>query len=127
MALRYPQRRRQHRAQLHSFAAERGEAHIRAGTAMAWAAVAQPGARSCRYGAVARLARFVRAEDAAHEVPAANIYAAYTSRPVPYIYTADELARILDAASQPRRQRPNPRRWQLYVMLFGLIAATGLR
>ena len=110
------------------FAAERGETHVLACTAMAWAAAAAtPGARSRRYGSVARLARFLRAEDAAHEVLTANIYAAPTSRPIPYIYTADELARILDAASRLRRQRPNPLRRQLYVTLFGLIAATGLR
>ncbi len=46
---------------------------------------------------------------------------------VPYIYTPDEIARILDAAGSLRYQKPNPLRRQLYVMLFGLIAATGLR
>ncbi|MDP4340123.1 tyrosine-type recombinase/integrase, partial [Escherichia coli] len=33
----------------------------------------------------------------------------------------------LEGAGQLRRQKPNPLRRQLYVMLFGLIAATGLR
>ena len=49
------------------------------------------------------------------------------TRPIPYIYTPDEIARILDAAGELRRQQPNPLRRQLYVMMFGLIAATGLR
>ncbi len=110
------------------FAAERGDSHVRAVAATAWAGAASTsGARSRRLGAVIRLARFLRAEDPAHEIPATDIYAAPRSRPVPYIYSADELARILDAASLLRRQRPNPLRRQLYVMLFGLIAATGLR
>lgn len=110
------------------FAAEKGDTHIRAATAIAWAAAAStPGRRNCRLGEVTRFARFLRAEDAAHEVPSANIYAARSSRPVPYIYTRDEIVRILDAASQLRLQRPNPLRRQLYVTLFGLLAATGLR
>jgi len=49
------------------------------------------------------------------------------TRPVPYIYTPGEIARILDAAGKLRRQRPNPLRRELYVTMFGLIAATGLR
>lgn len=43
------------------------------------------------------------------------------------IYTRGELALILETAGQLRRQKPNPLRRELYVMLFGLIAATGLR
>src|SRR6266702_3273562 len=35
--------------------------------------------------------------------------------------------RPVNGAGQLRRQKPNPLRQQLYVMLFGLIAATGLR
>jgi integrase/recombinase XerD len=110
------------------FAAERGETHIRAATATAWAATAPTQAtRDRRLGDVARFARFLRAEDAGHEVPMASLFAERKSRPVPYIYTRDEIARILDAAAQLRRQKPNPLRRQLYVTLFGLIAATGLR
>jgi integrase/recombinase XerD len=55
------------------------------------------------------------------------LFAERASRPVPYIYTPDELTRILEGAGELRRQKPNPLRQQLYVMLFGLIAATGLR
>jgi integrase/recombinase XerD len=109
------------------FAAERNETHIHAATAVTWAASAPTlGARRCRLGDVARFARFLRAEDGAHEVPV-NLFVQRKSRPVPYIYTRDELARILEAAGALRRQKPNPLRQQLYVMLFGLIAATGLR
>jgi integrase/recombinase XerD len=110
------------------FATGRGERYIRAATAVEWAAAAPtPEARHRWLGYVVRLARFLRAEDAAHEIPPANLFATPKLRPVPYIYTREELARILETAGQLRRQKPNPMRRQLYVMLFGLIAATGLR
>lgn len=110
------------------FATEGGESHVRAATAVAWAAAAPtPEARHRWLGYVVRLARFLRAEDPAHEIPPANLFATPKLRPVPYIYTRDELARILETAGQLRRQKPNPMRRQLYGMLFGLIAATGLR
>ena len=111
------------------FAAERGDAHIRTATALAWVAAAgqTQGARDRRLVDVALFARFLHAEDDRHEVPPSSLFAARRSRPIPYIYTPDEIARILDAAGELRRQRPNPLRRQLYVMLFGLIAATGLR
>lgn len=110
------------------FAAERGERHIHAATAVAWATAAPtPEARHRWLGYVVRLARFLRAEDPAHEIPPASLFATPKLRPVPYIYARDELARILETAGQLRRQKPNPMRRQLYVMLFGLIAATGLR
>jgi len=110
------------------FAMPRGESHIRAATAVAWAATAPtPEARHRWLGYVVRLARFLRAEDPAHEIPPEKLFAIRKSRLVPYIYTPDELTRILDTAGQLRQQKPNPLRRQLYVTLFGLIAATGLR
>src|SRR5690242_9909435 len=57
------------------FAAERHQAHVRAETAIAWAAqgpsVAQ---RHERLNTVCRFARFARAEDERHEVPPANYF-----------------------------------------------------
>lgn len=109
-------------------AAEKGETHIRATTVIEWA-VAGPtlDARNRRIGDVARFARFLRAEDDKHEVPPTGLFVTPKLRPAPYIYTPDELTRILEAAGQLRLLKPNPMRQQLYVMLFGLIAATGLR
>jgi len=112
-----------------AFAARRGDTHIRTATALAWVtAVGQTqGARDRRLVDVARFARFLHAEDTRHEVPPSNLFTVRRTRPVPYIYTPDEIARILDAAGALRRQKPNPLRREIYVMLFGLIAATGLR
>ena len=111
------------------FAAERDEAHIRTTSVLGWlATVAQtPGARERRLTDLILFARFLRAENPRHEIPRADFARSRQTRPIPYIYTAHEIARILDTAGRLRRQKPNPLRRQLYVMLFGLIAATGLR
>jgi integrase/recombinase XerD len=111
------------------FAAERGETKIRGATVLAWAAQAgrTQGARATYLADVTLFARFLNAEDPRHQVPPRNPYTMRTSRPMPYIYTPDEIARILDAAGELRRQKPNPLRRQIYVTLLGLIAATGLR
>ncbi|MCX8256358.1 putative integrase/recombinase y4rB (plasmid) [Beijerinckiaceae bacterium RH AL1] len=111
------------------FAAERGDTYIRTATALAWAVAdgRTQGARDRRLVDVAMFARCLHAEDDRHEVPPSNLFAVRRSRPIPYIYTPDEIARILDAAGALRHQRPNPLRRELYVMMFGLIAATGLR
>ena len=109
------------------FALERGENHIRTATAVAWSATASTqGARHRRLMDVAQFARFLHVEDAGHEVPVANFFAVRMTRPIPYIYSQDEIARILDVAAK-LRQQSNSLRHELYVMLFGLIASTGLR
>ncbi len=111
------------------YATSRGEAHIRTATVLAWVTAAGPTqeARAERFSNLALFARFLHAEDPQHEIPPRNPFAFRKTRPVPYIYTPDEIARILEAAGQLRRQRPNPLRRELYVTMFGLIAATGLR
>ena len=108
---------------------ERGEAQIRSATLMEWLAIAGETAsgRSARLRILARFVRFLQAEDARHEAPPSNVFVCTKTRPTPYIYTSEEIARILDAAGALRDQRPNPLRRELYVTLFGLIAATGLR
>jgi integrase/recombinase XerD len=112
-----------------NYATSRGETHILTATVLAWvsAAGSTQEARAERFSNLALFARFLHAEDPRHEVPARNPFAFRKTRPVPYIYTPDEIARILEAAGQLRRQRPNPLRRELYVTMFGLIAATGLR
>lgn len=111
------------------FAADRGETHIRVSSVLSWLAIVArtPGARARRLTDLILFARFVHAEDSRHEIPRADVKRISEKRPVPYIYTADEITRILEMAGKLRHQRPNPLRRQLYVMLFGLIAATGLR
>lgn len=108
------------------FAAARGDTHLRDSTALAWAAEApSPNARHIRLRIVRHLARFLHAEDQVHEVPSSNLFHCPKVRPLPYIYTPEEVARIVEAASHLRNAYPLRR--QVYAMLLGLIAATGLR
>jgi len=107
------------------FAADRGDTHIRAATAVAWATEApSPTARHVRLRNVVSLARFLHAEDPVHEVPS-NLFQAPKQRPLPYIYTPEEIARLVGAARKLRESYPLRR--QVYATLIGLIAATGLR
>jgi integrase len=112
------------------FADLRGEAHIRTPSVLAWLETASwtPGGRWCRLRDLILFARFLHTEDARHEIPGADLAQhRRKTRPVPYIYSAAEITRILDAAGNLRLQKPNPLRREIYVMIFGLIAATGLR
>ena len=124
--LRNPER---HLQMFANYETSRAEAHIRTATVLAWVSAAGPTleARADRFRSLALFARFLHAEDPRHEVLPRNPFAVRKTRPVPYIYTPDEIARILDAAGKLRRQQPNPLRRELYITMFGLIAATGLR
>jgi integrase len=114
---------------LHSyarFAAERGESRVRTATAIAWAArstsVVQ---RDVRLKCVCRFARFVRLEDAGHELPPAGHFAPHKTRRLPYLYTDSELECLIKAALQlgpPGALRPDT-----YATLIALLSATGLR
>jgi len=108
------------------YAEARGDASIRSSTAVDWAAQApSPGARQVRLRHVASLARFLRAEDPAHEVPPPAVFHVPARRTLPHIYTPDQLAQIVAAAGRLRETYVLRR--QTYATLFGLIAATGLR
>ena len=108
------------------FAAECGERHIRAATAIAWAGSARSlTQRDTRLKSVCRFASFVRLEDPTHELPPARHFAHPKVRRVPYIYSDDELERLLEAAlalGPPRALRPHT-----YASLLALLSATGLR
>jgi integrase/recombinase XerD len=87
------------------FAAGRGETHIRTASVLAWlATVARtPDARARRLRDLILFARFLHAEDPRHEIPCADVKLSSKKRPIPYIYTPDEIARILDAAAKLRQ------------------------
>ncbi len=114
---------------LHSFAdfaKERGDTHIRASTAVDWATVcSSPMRRHVRLQSVVLFARFLHAEDPNHEIPPSNYLSSPYRRSLPYIYSADELGRIVLAAGKICQRYPLRR--ETYATLFGLIAATGLR
>jgi integrase/recombinase XerD len=108
------------------FAVQHGETHIRLATAVDWAMEAStPGARRSRLRDVERFARFLQAEDPVHEIPSSNLFYLPRRRSLPYIYSTDELARIVKTTSQLRQSYPLRR--ETYATLLGLIAATGIR
>ncbi len=95
-------------------------------TAIQWAGVAQSvTTRARRLGHVIRLARYLRAEDQRHEIPSAVFGCEKGPRPVPYIFSADNIKRLVRAASELGRR--NPFRGQTYGVFFSLLACTGLR
>lgn len=108
------------------YAAARGDTHVQAITAAEWATTASsPHARYVRLHDVAALARFLAAEDPAHEVPNLDGLRDPFVRPLPYIYTPDEISRLVSAAGRLRASYRLRR--EVYATLFGLIASTGLR
>jgi integrase/recombinase XerD len=93
------------------FATARNDTHIRASTAVAWAAEApSPSARHIRLRDVVHLARFLHAEASAHEVPPSALFPAPKVRPLPYIYAPEEVAQIVEAAGRLRRTYPSDAR-----------------
>ncbi len=110
-----------------SFAETCGDDHLRASRAVEWAARGRS-APQCRrrFDTVRRFAITMQAENNLHEVPAKDALgrASFKRRP-PYIYTQNEITRLISAAA-----RLNPQetiRPRMYATLFGLLAATGLR
>ena len=103
-----------------------GKSHICMETAIEWAGLAQSvSTRARRLGQVIRLARYLRAEDPRHELPPSVYGSEKKPRPVPYIFSADDIHRLVQAASGLGRR--NPFRGQTYGTFFSLLACTGLR
>lgn len=110
-----------------AFARKHGDDFVRADRAVAWAIEAPSAAqRRNRLLTVRRFALAMQAEDPRHEAPAADALGrARFERSPPFIYTPVQIAKLLSAAADlgpPGAIRP-----LMYVTLFGLLAATGLR
>lgn len=109
------------------FAQDRGESHVRIQTVLEWtqrwSSAVQ---RHTQLLVVRRFALAAALEDPRHEVPPADLLPGVPRvRPKPYIYTADEVASLLAVANECATVVcPVP---DQYRILFGLIAATGLR
>ena len=114
---------------LQSFAAfsdAAGKRYVSADTAIEWAGSAPSLCqRARRLGQVIRFARYIRAEDAHHEIPPTVFGSESRPRPVPYIFSAEEIKRILQTASGLGKR--NAFRGHTYNTLFALLACTGLR
>ncbi|MGA7819623.1 MAG: tyrosine-type recombinase/integrase [Candidatus Sulfotelmatobacter sp.] len=109
-----------------AFSAAAGKSHVCIETAIEWAGSGRsPMTRARRLGQVIRFARYIRAEDQRHEMPSPIFGSESRPRPVPYIFSGDDIQRLVQAASQLGRR--NAFRGRTYSTFFALLACTGLR
>jgi integrase/recombinase XerD len=110
------------------FAEREGAEVITTDLALRWAtqpAHAQPAQWANRLGMVRRFAQYRSAADPRTEVPPPDLLPFRTKRPVPYLYSDEEVSRLLEAARQlPAVTGLRP---HTYATLFGLYAVTGMR
>ena len=109
-----------------NWASAHGDTHVVTKTAIGWAAKSTCEAqRHNRLMTVVRFARFMHAEDRLHEVPSKDVFCGRRQRPSPYIFSDNELVRLL---THTRRLGPKDSlRPHTYATLFGLLACTGMR
>ena len=109
-----------------TFAEDRGEAHVRIETALAWATCPEDAAAiwiSRRLAEVRLFARHLHTLDEATEVPPDDLLPARKCRATPYLYTSKEIADLMRATEILR----GPHVQATYRTLIGLLAATGMR
>ena len=104
-----------------------GDLYIRADRALGWAVEAASSAqRDRRLCAIRHFAQALQAEDDRHQVPPRGALGnARHRRPPPYIFSPSEITTLIEAAG--RLKPVGSIRPKMFAMLFGLLAATGLR
>jgi integrase/recombinase XerD len=108
------------------FAIERKQAYVRTAAAIDWASQAKSVAqRHTRYQAICRFAQYLRVEDSHHESPPPNHFGYRLTRRVPHIYSRDEIASLVLAAT--KLSSSDPLQPKTYASLSSLLAATGVR
>jgi integrase/recombinase XerD len=103
-----------------------GQASITISAALAWATEspeAAPAHWRRRLSVVRGFARYLATLDPACQIPPADLLAAPSHRPPPYIYSAEEIAALIHAAGTIAAPMPSA----TLQALISLIAATGLR
>ena len=107
-----------------AFSEARKQHYVSTGIAIEWAGLAPSvPQRARRLGMVIRLARYLRAEDERHDVPAPVFGAEKSSRPTPCILTLEQIQQLVTAASKMTYRICAA----TYPTLFSLLACTGLR
>lgn len=108
------------------FATAHGDTHVRAQTALEWAALAPSASqRGRRLEAVRILARHLHAVDMQHEVPPQGVFPRLQLAYRPFIFTTVQIPQLLEQAARlPPADSLRP--WT-YCTLFSLLAVTGLR
>lgn len=110
-----------------AFAEPRGDEFVCTQSVLDWAAQApSPPQRRNRLLTVRRFALAAQTEDERHQIPPADAFGrASFKRCAPYIYSQEDIARLLGAAAQLKPK--NSIRPATYSTLFALLAVTGLR
>lgn len=113
-------------AQFLTYLEDRGENHLTTETALAWATLPAGAHRNwmaTRLSVVRRFAAHLRGIDPATEVPPANLLPGRTCRATPYLYSEEDIAALMPAASALRTSH----RKATYRTLIALLAVTGMR
>ena len=83
------------------FSEARGKQRVCSEVAIEWAGLAASvNRRARRLGEVIRFTRYIRAEDQSHELPPPVFGSETQPRPVPYIFSRDDIQRLVQAASE---------------------------
>lgn len=114
-----------------AFMRQRRASYITQALALAWAqqsAGATPAYRAQRLSTVRGFARFRSATDPRTQIPSQGLLPFQPKRARPYLYSDDEIRRLLSAALEmpSRYERGELRPWVFYC-LFGLLSVSGLR
>lgn len=112
--------------QLASYLEAAGERTITRELAISWARLpvaAQPRHWAARLAIARGFALYMQTIDPATEVPPADVFAVGYQRPTPYLWSGEDICRVLEAAGELRP----PLKAAGYQALFGLLAVTGMR
>ena len=111
-----------------AFAEREAASHITTDLALKWVKLStakEPATLADRLNIVRRFAIWRSAADVHTEVPPKNLIPCRYQRKPPYIYSDEEIERLVGAAR--KLSSPKGLRAPTYATLFGLIAATGMR
>ena len=111
-----------------AFLEAEGASYITTKWALRWAtrpAEAQPATWAWRLGMVRRFATWFKTVDPRTEIPPASLLLDRYKRRKPYIYTEQEIGKILRQAA--RLESPKGLRAHTFTTLFGLLVVSGMR
>jgi len=107
------------------FSDTRGKHHVCSDVAIEWAGLAgSVHQHARRLGEVIRFSRYIQAEDPSHELPPPVFGSEKRQRPIPYIFSQENIQCLVQAASESGYRSL---RRKTYSTLFALLACTGLR
>ena len=106
---------------------QQGLSHITTAAVVSWISYlhVSPVTKTGRFGMVRHFAKYIRATDPQHEVPPTGLFPSRRRRQKPYIYSNDEITRLMHVAQQIPWAAGSCAK--TFTTLLGLLAVTGLR